>query len=263
MMVAQALGAPTLLADREPDESTPLVLVVDDIVDSGRTLGRYAAKGLVCDAMVRSSRAPATLAPWAFNVRDVWCQFPWEGGEAPAEDAVVRLLQAIGEDPDRDGLRETPRRVVAALRELTGGASIDVEALVARTFEHKCDEVIALRGIRFTSLCEHHLMPFWGEAAVAYLPNPDRVIGLSKLARLVDAVARRLQLQERLTSEVASALMKHAGARGAACIVRAHHACMGCRGVRQPDAEMVTSVMLGMFRDQHEVRAELLALLRA
>ena len=175
-------------------------------------------------------------------------------------DAVRRLIRVTGEDPDRDGLLETPRRVVAALRDMTSGYRDDPAQILSTTFQVSHDELVVLRGIRFSSLCEHHLLPFMGTAAVGYLPG-GRVIGLSKLARLVHCFARRLQVQERMTEQIASALMEHADALGAGVVVRGHHCCMGCRGVRQPDSEMVTSCMLGVMRDRPAARAELLAMM--
>ncbi len=175
-------------------------------------------------------------------------------------DAVRRLIRVTGDDPQRDGLIETPRRVVAALRDMTSGYRDDPAQILSTTFQVSHDELVVLRGIRFSSLCEHHLLPFMGTAAVGYLPG-GRVIGLSKLARLVHCFARRLQVQERMTEQIASALMEHADALGAGVVVRGHHCCMGCRGVRQPDSEMVTSCMLGVMRDRPAARAELLAMM--
>ncbi len=175
-------------------------------------------------------------------------------------DAVRRLIRVTGEDPQRDGLRDTPRRVVAALRDMTSGYRDDPAQILSTTFQVSHDELVVLRGIRFSSLCEHHLLPFMGTVAVGYLPG-GRVIGLSKLARLVHCFARRLQVQERMTEQIASALMEHADALGAGVVVRGHHCCMGCRGVRQPDSEMVTSCMLGVMRDRPAARAELLAMM--
>jgi GTP cyclohydrolase I len=175
-----------------------------------------------------------------------------------AEDAVVTLLRSIGEDPARDGLLETPRRVVQALREMTGGYAEEPSDILSKTFEESSDELIVLRGIEFSSICEHHLLPFHGTVSVGYLPGD--VVGISKLARLVHCLARRLQIQERLTRQVADAVSEHLHARGAAVVVRAHHLCMGCRGVRLPGTELITSAMLGVLRDDAVTRAEFLRL---
>jgi len=171
---------------------------------------------------------------------------------------VVTLLKYIGEDPERDGLAGTPERVVRAWRELTAGYAEDPAEILSRTFEETSDEMIILRGISFHSMCEHHLLPFQGTAAVGYLPG--KVVGISKLARLVHCFARRLQIQERMTRQIADAVQEHLGARGVGVIVRAQHLCMACRGVRQEETEMVTSAMLGTLRSDATSRAEFLRL---
>lgn len=175
-----------------------------------------------------------------------------------AEDAVRELLLFIGEDPDRNGLAETPARVARALREMTAGYRQDPAEILSRTFEESSDELIILRGISFYSTCEHHLLPFYGTASVAYLPG--KVVGISKLARLVDCYAKRLQIQERLTRQIAEAIEEHLDARGVGVIIAAHHLCMGCRGVSQPETELVTSAMRGVLRTDATTRGEFLAL---
>lgn len=178
------------------------------------------------------------------------------------EQAVKVLLTSIGENPSRDGLVDTPARVARAWAELTSGYDADISGILSTTFDVSCDEMVVCRGIRFHSLCEHHLLPFYGEATVAYIPDV-RVVGLSKMARLVDAFARRLQVQERLTTQIAEAMHTYLQPRGVGVIVKAHHLCMGCRGVRQPGAEMVTSATLGAMRQSPAARAEFLALGRS
>lgn len=173
-----------------------------------------------------------------------------------AESAVKTLLAFIGEDPKRNGLIDTPQRVVRAWRELTQGYNQDPAEILGRVFEQDCDEMVVLRGIRFYSTCEHHLLPFYGQAVVGYLPG--KVVGISKLARLVECFARRLQIQERMTSQIANAIVDHLEAKGVGVVLRAHHMCMGCRGVGQSEAEMVTSAMLGRLRESAEARAEFL-----
>lgn len=181
-------------------------------------------------------------------------QFP----AAEAEEAVTALLRFIGEDPERDGLRDTPARVVKAWREMTAGYGEDPGEILSRTFAETSDEMVILRGISFYSTCEHHLLPFYGEAVVGYLPG--KVVGISKLARLVECFAKRLQVQERMTRQIAEAVEKHLEARGVGVVLRAHHLCMGCRGVRQEETEMVTSSMLGTLRTDAASRAEFLRL---
>lgn len=175
------------------------------------------------------------------------------------ECAIRDLLVGLGEDPDREGLTETPSRVVRAFREMTSGYSQDPAEILSTVFEVPHDEMVILRGIRFVSLCEHHLLPFIGTASVGYIPR-GRVVGLSKLARLVECFARRLQVQERMTDQIAQALMTHLNPLGVGVIVQAQHSCMGCRGVKQPDAEMVTSSMVGAMRGEGGARGEFLRL---
>lgn len=178
-------------------------------------------------------------------------------------DAVVRLLEHVGEDPTRPGLADTPDRVLRSLAEMTSGYHDDPAAILARQFPDDYDEMVVVRGVEFHSLCEHHLLGFAGTATVGYLPAPGKgVVGLSKLARLVDCFARRLQVQERLTTQVADAIEQHLQPSGVGVVVAARHSCMGCRGVRKPGAEMVTSALRGAMRTQPETRAEFLALAR-
>lgn len=238
-------------------------LVVDDLVDSGRTIERYLASGRSVVVLCRKSVTPAsTVARLLVEppILDGWIQFPWEHDSGPT-DAVVRLLSFVGEDPNRDGLLNTPTRVVKALREMTAGYQDDPKQILSTTFEQVFDEMIVLKGIRFHSLCEHHLLPFSGTATVGYLPS-DRVVGISKLARLVECFSKRLQIQERLTDQISGAIMEHLAARGAGVVIRAKHHCMGCRGVKQPDTDMVTSSMLGFFRTDAQARAEFFSLAR-
>lgn len=180
---------------------------------------------------------------------------------ATAEFGIRKLLQAIGEDPDREGLEDTPARVVRAMYEMTSGLrEPGADVLLATTFDVQSDEMVVVADIDFVSLCEHHLLPFTGTAVVGYLPV-ERVVGLSKLARLVELYARRPQVQERMTRQITEALDAHLKTIGSACVLRATHSCMSCRGVRKP-AQMVTSSMTGAFRDNPETRAEFLALAR-
>lgn len=174
-------------------------------------------------------------------------------------DAVTLLLEYIGEDPSREGLKGTPERVGKAFHEMTRGYRQDPVKILSTQFSERSDEIVMLKGIRFTSLCEHHLLPFVGVATVGYLPG-ERVVGLSKLARLVHAYSKRLQIQERLTTQIAQALLDIVQARGAGVIIEAQHQCMACRGVEQLDAVMVTSAMLGEMRTNAQLRSEFLSL---
>jgi GTP cyclohydrolase I len=173
---------------------------------------------------------------------------------------MKEILRALGEDPDRDGLRSTPERSEKALRYLTSGYSADVQQIVnGALFDVKYDEVVIVRDIEFFSLCEHHLLPFFGKMHVAYLPD-QKVIGLSKIPRLVDVFARRLQIQERLTQQVAETIQQLVNPVGVGVICEARHFCMMMRGVEKQHSGAITSAMLGAFRDNKETRNELLSL---
>jgi GTP cyclohydrolase I len=237
---------------QKPEDAT---VILDDIYDSGRTAKEWM------------DRYPEPELRVVFDKRDdawkgKWLVFPWEeDGHKDTEHHVVRLLEFFGEDPNRDGLRDTPKRYLKAWGELLAGYKADPKEILTRTFEEDCDEMVICRDIDFHSTCEHHLLPFTGTAHVGYLPSDaGRVVGLSKMARLVDCFARRLQVQEKLTRQVAQAMMEHLQPLGVGVIVVAKHSCMSCRGVQKQNAEMVTSVTLGAFRDQNPVRTEFLNL---
>lgn len=177
-----------------------------------------------------------------------------------AERAVRELLLAVGEDPSRDGLVDTPRRVAKMYGEIFRGLSTDPSEHLHRVFEESCDEVVLLRDIDFHSLCEHHLLPFHGKAHVAYLPR-RRVVGLSKLARTVEAYARRPQLQERMTRQIVDAIMEHLSPLGALVVVEAEHMCMKMRGVQKPNGVMVTSASRGILKSDPAARREVMSLI--
>jgi GTP cyclohydrolase I len=179
-----------------------------------------------------------------------------------AEAAIRILLRWAGDDPNREGLRDTPSRVARAYREFFVGYAIDPFALLERTFEETdgYDEIVLLRDIRLESTCEHHMAPIIGRVHVAYLPH-RRVVGISKLARVVDAYAKRLQIQEKLTAQIANTIQDVLEPRGVAVIVEAAHQCMTTRGVHKPGVTMVTSRMLGAFRDNSATRRELLSMI--
>ncbi|PIR22070.1 MAG: GTP cyclohydrolase I FolE [Deltaproteobacteria bacterium CG11_big_fil_rev_8_21_14_0_20_45_16] len=172
-----------------------------------------------------------------------------------AETAVRHILEYIGEDPNREGLLKTPSRVVRAYGELTEGYRQDPAKILSTTFSETCNEMIVVRDINFWSLCEHHLLPFSGKAIVGYLPK-DRIVGLSKIGRIVHCFSRRLQVQEKLTQQIADAIMEHLNPMGVGVIISATHQCMAMRGIRTP-AEMVTSCLLGQFLEP-ATRAEFL-----
>ncbi|MGH1563850.1 GTP cyclohydrolase I FolE [Mumia sp. DW29H23] len=178
-----------------------------------------------------------------------------------AEAAVRELLSAIGEDPDRDGLRDTPSRVARAYKEIFAGMRRDPAEVLSRTFEVDHDEMILVKDIELWSMCEHHLVPFTGVAHVGYIPAADgRVVGLSKLARLVDVYARRPQVQERLTTQIADALTETLNPAGVIVQIEAEHLCMTMRGVRKPGAKTITSAVRGQLRNP-ATRAEAMSLI--
>ena len=182
--------------------------------------------------------------------------------ESLALEAVRTLLLYLGDNPDRDGLKDTPHRVLKALGEMTSGMKEDPSKILDRRFELQHDEMVLLKSIPFVSLCEHHCLPFEGIAAVAYIPNGGMVVGLSKLARLVQCYARRPQIQEQMTSQIADAVEKYLKPQGCACIVEAEHSCMACRGVRLSGTKFVTSAVRGCLREDAAARAELMMLLK-
>ena len=181
-----------------------------------------------------------------------------ESGEIQA--SVRRILSTVGEDPDREGLLKTPERVARAWSYLCGGYQQDAnEILRGAIFEEECNEMVLVRGIDLYSMCEHHLLPFFGKCHIAYLPN-GRILGLSKLARLVEVFARRLQVQERLTTEIAEALDEALEPLGVGVVIEARHMCMMMRGVEKQGSATITSCMLGSFREDSKTRAEFLDL---
>jgi GTP cyclohydrolase IA len=175
-------------------------------------------------------------------------------------NAVREILLAVGENPDREGLRETPDRVARMYAELFSGLRKDPRELLQKTFTQKYDEMVLVKDIRFESMCEHHLLPFLGKAHIAYLPN-GKIVGLSKLARVVEVLARRPQVQERMTEELADLVMEELDARGVGVVLEASHTCMTIRGVHKADSIATTSAMRGVFKDNQSTRSELMALI--
>ncbi len=198
----------------------------------------------------RSTRVEGNSQPHAAEV-----------DRARIERAVREILEAIGEDPNREGLRDTPARVARMYAEMFAGLRQDPREPVQKTFIQKYDEMVLVKDIGFESMCEHHLLPFMGKAHVAYLPN-GKIVGLSKLARIVEIMARRPQVQERMTQELADIIMEELEPRGVAVILEAVHTCMAIRGVRKPNSICTTSAMRGGFKIHESTRAELMALIR-
>ena len=174
--------------------------------------------------------------------------------------AVREILLAVGEDPEREGLKETPDRVARMYAEVFAGLGKDAGLPLRKTFTEKYDEMVLVRDISFESFCEHHLLPFYGKAHVAYLPN-GKIVGLSKLGRVVETLSRRPQVQERMTEDLADLIMKHLSAQGVGVILEASHTCMTIRGIRKPGSICTTSAMRGAFADNPATRAELMALI--
>jgi len=193
---------------------------------------------------------------------DLVSEPPSAGVPKEVQEAVRILIRWAGDDPDREGLRDTPRRVARAWREYARGYAEDPARHLSRTFEEVggYDEIVLLKDIPFQSHCEHHLAPIIGKAAIAYLPG-DRVVGISKLARVLHGFARRLQVQERLTAQVADTIWEHLQPKGVAVVIEATHACMTARGVQTPGVMMTTSRMMGTFRKDERSRREVLALM--
>ncbi|MDP2606963.1 MAG: GTP cyclohydrolase I FolE [Deltaproteobacteria bacterium] len=178
------------------------------------------------------------------------------------EEQIRHILKALGEDPDREGLVKTPQRVAEALTFLTQGYQLDPEKVINDAlFTEDYEEMIVQKDIDFFSLCEHHLLPFFGKAHVAYIPH-HKLVGISKLARLVDVYARRLQVQERLTNQIANIIMEKLDPLGVAVVIEAEHLCMRMRGVEKQNSMIITSTLLGAFRTRQETRSEFMTLIR-
>ena len=176
------------------------------------------------------------------------------------EKAVVEILSAVGEDIGREGLKDTPKRVARMYAELLGGVHKDPKENLKSVFTENYDEIVLLRDVPFYSICEHHLMPFIGTASIAYLPD-GKVLGVSKLARIVDSFGRQLQLQERLTSQIANFIMNNLKPKGVAVVLEASHSCMTIRGIKKPGSTMVTSALRGIFRKDSRTRNEVMSLI--
>lgn len=238
----------------------PKTLIVDDLVDSGATMAKYPGVPFACLHVKPHSPKPEFFAR---EIPNEWIHYFWEAEEKPAEDHIVRCLEYIGEDPTREGLLDTPARVIRSWEEIFAGYKQDPEEVFKNFDGDGIGGLIYLKDIEFYSTCEHHMLPFWGTAMIAYIPN-GKVIGVSKLARLLDIFARRLQIQERIGEQVTNALMDHLNPIGAACLLEAKHFCISSRGVRKQHSVMGYSSMKGVFLDHSDggiaARAELMSL---
>lgn len=242
-------------------ENTPFIIqaniILDDLIDSGMTKKFYEKK----------YPDKKFVALFTKNSNDDWFIFPWEkehpGQEEDSiQDNIIRQLQYIGEDPNREGLKETPNRIVRMWDEIFFGYKQNPADLFTTFAAEGYDQMVLSRDIEIYSMCEHHMLPFFGKAHVAYIPD-KQVIGISKLSRLVDIYSRRLQIQERLGEQITSAMMKYLKPRGAACIIEAQHLCMMMRGCTKQNSIMITSSLKGDFLHQIETRAELLQLIKS
>lgn len=232
--------------------------ILDDLIDSGRTRDRYADCEKLFVALFSKMDSHNDLDPGE------WVVFPWEDiATEGAEDIPVRLLQYVGENPARGGLLETPARFLKAWKFYTSGYDKSA-ADILKVFEdgaENYDEMVLVKDIPFYSQCEHHLAPFFGRAHIAYIPD-GKIVGLSKFSRLVDMYARRLQVQERLTNQIAEAIQTHLKPKGVAVVLNARHMCMESRGVCQQGHSTTTSAMYGAFKDEHDTRMEFLELIK-
>jgi GTP cyclohydrolase I len=226
-------------------------VILDDIIDSGNTKQR----------IVSIFPSKPFVALYEKKEENVWYKFPWETQENDIEQKIVRILEFIGEDAKREGLIETPKRIVKSWDKLYGGYKQSPKGILSKVFTQKYDEIVLLKNIELYSTCEHHLLPFYGKAHIAYIPN-GKVVGISKLARLLECFSRRLQIQERLCNEVVDALEENLKPKGGACIIEAQHFCMTSRGIEKQNSVMTTSALRGAFREKQEAREELLNLIR-
>lgn len=227
-------------------------LIVDDLVDSGQTRNRYPANDFAC--LYRKLHTPL-LSDYTYisNTVDGWIEFFWEKAieEQPAEDAITRLIEMIGEDPGREGLKETPKRVIKSYETLFSGYKQKPQDIIETFDADGYSQLVLLKDIEIYSMCEHHILPFIGKAHIAYIPN-KKIIGISKLARIADMFARRLQIQERLADNITSTLMEYLNPLGAACIIEAQHLCMKMRGVGKQNSIMTTSSLKGVFLEDND-----------
>jgi GTP cyclohydrolase I len=232
-------------------------IFIDDIVDLGVTRDRYKKEYpnipflALVDKLGRDS-----------NLKQHWIVFPWERmiDKQGPEENIVRILQYIGEDATREGLKETPKRVIKSYEKLFGGYKVKPQDIIKTFKEDTCDEMVLVKNIEFYSTCEHHMLPFFGKAHIAYIPDGE-LIGVSKLAHLLEIYARRLQIQERLGQQITEVIDNMVKPLGAACILEAQHFCMTSRGVQKQNSIMITSSLTGVFKNSPEARAEFLSMI--
>lgn len=242
---------------------SPKIAILDDILDSGTTFRKYRDEYpfpfyvLFAKQVIEGVKAVSVVSESL-----LWLEFPWEDTQKDISENVIRILEYIGENPSREGLQETPKRMIKSWDKLFGGYKQNPED-VLKVFEEfgNYDEMILLKGIDFFSTCEHHFLPFSGQISVAYIPD-KKVVGISKLARLVEIFSRRLQIQERLTTQIADVLEEYLQPLGVAVFVEAQHLCMTSRGVEKQNAKMVTSKVTGVFKQDFKARQEFFSLIK-
>ena len=253
IMLQHLINAEEQIDNWEIVESTSeATIIVDDIIDTGSTMQYYERK---------YSHIP--FFALVLKEDNEWVSFPWERmtkDNGPV-DNVRRLLEYIGEDPKREGLVETPKRVIRSYETLFGGYKQKPEDVLKIFEDGACNEMVLLKDVEFTSFCEHHILPFFGKAHIAYIPD-GRVIGISKLARILEIYARRLQIQERIGQQITDCLMKFLKPKGAACVLEAQHACMVCRGVQKQNSVMMTSSLTGVFLEHAQTRSEFFSMIK-
>lgn len=259
-MLAQDMGKKLIFDSAEIDDKT---LVVDDLCDSGATIEKFRNEHAMAKFAVVYLKMGGKEYPWlkhGMSIEGDWLVFPDEH-DGGIEENAKRILQYIGEDVTREGLIETPKRMRRAWDEIFSGYNTDPRDLVKTFVQGTCKEMVILKNAEFYSTCEHHFFPFFGHCSIGYIPD-KKVIGVSKLARLLDCYSKRMQIQERMTTQIADFLMDELGARGVYVIAEGVHFCMTSRGVKKQDASMITSAIRGVFESNAQARAEFLALIK-
>lgn len=237
------------LTGRAVDSVQDADYYIDDIIDSGKTMSKLTDKPFYA------------LFDKRKEFKNIWLVLPWENTQQDIEDTVIRQLEYIGEDVKREGLIDTPKRVIKSWSKLYGGYKQNPKNILCRTFTEKHDQMIILKHIELYSTCEHHLLPFTGECSIGYIPN-GKVVGISKLARLIECFSRRIQIQERLTEQIVEAIDTYLKPKGVICIINAQHFCMTSRGVEKQHSIMTTSALRGVFEKEVNSRQEFLNLIR-
>ncbi len=257
-LVALELSRHLNLPVVEAHKITPHTLIVDDLIDSGQTMAGYR-NSLHKAVLYKKPHAPDTVTFWVTEMTG-WIEFFYENTSKDVQENVTRLLEYIGENPNREGLRDTPKRVIRMYDEIFGGYKQDPENLFKAIFTSDIDEMVVIKDIPFFSHCEHHMVPFFGKVHIAYLPK-GKVLGLSKFSRLVEIFAKRMQIQENMTKQIADAIDKHLKPAGVAVVVEARHLCTEMRGVKKHNNTTITSVTTGSFRENPQTRNEFLTLI--